>query len=519
MAGRIRTIKPELLEDERVAALSSNAFRLFVGCILLADDYGNLRLAIGLLAGSVFWQLLEENRIGMPEIEAARAELLATGAVDPTTKLPRPGLLTPYRVRGQLYAHVSGWERHQRVDHPGPARVPGMSDPECEKLSFNFNGMREIREPLASDSSRSRERLAPDLDRDHDHDPDLDPIDPASAGSEPDGSGFSLAPGQGSPKLTDEVSPAQPPPKDRPTPPPSLTATDASPGIGTVPDASQVALASQAGQDRAADGHASDASRSPSVAKAKGVLEVFEVYVEGWRKAIGGTRPPKLDEKRRKMIAMRLREFSVDDLKLACQGIWRSEFNLREGHYGIDLVLRDAAHIERFRAIALDETASPAHRAGVTADVVLELWSSLYLKSVRKYGAYTPQLNDRASAARYAEHAFEQAKERATKQGAPEQVAALAKALLAHWFKQYLREDGERYAWRDAKHPFRWVDRAIPTAGTPWAKERKPAAQVSAPAPEPIRAPPSASVRGLIAGALDKMGAPTSAERAPEGRS
>jgi two-component system sensor histidine kinase BaeS len=37
MSGRIRTIKPELLDDERTATLSDAAFRLFIGLILLAD--------------------------------------------------------------------------------------------------------------------------------------------------------------------------------------------------------------------------------------------------------------------------------------------------------------------------------------------------------------------------------------------------------------------------------------------------------------------------------------------------
>jgi hypothetical protein len=199
---------------------------------------------------------------------------------------------------------------------------------------------------------------------------------------------------------------------------------------------------------------------------------VFDAYLEGWRRKVGGTRPPRLDEKRKRLIGTRLKEFTVEDLKLACQGIWRSEFNLREGHYGIDLVLRDAAHVERFRAIAMDETASPAHRAGLRADDALRIWGDLYAKSVRKHGTYTPQLEDRAIAARYAEHAFGIAEDRANSVNRPDEAVSLARDLLAHWFKQYLREDGDRFAWRDAKHPFRWVDRVIPTAGVPWTKQR-----------------------------------------------
>lgn len=55
MAGRIRTLKPEMLEDAIIAELSDTAFRLFVGMILLADDAGRLRADSRYLAGQIFW--------------------------------------------------------------------------------------------------------------------------------------------------------------------------------------------------------------------------------------------------------------------------------------------------------------------------------------------------------------------------------------------------------------------------------------------------------------------------------
>jgi hypothetical protein len=128
MAGRIRSIKPELFEDEKTAALPSDAFRLFVASLVLADDYGNLRISPKQLEGAVFW---------------------ACGSASPVPDLVQIltdcGLWTAYAVRGQAYAHVTNWEKHQRVDHPGKARVP------------------DIREGLAIDSRDIRETLAPDL--------------------------------------------------------------------------------------------------------------------------------------------------------------------------------------------------------------------------------------------------------------------------------------------------------------------------------------------------------------------
>ena len=40
MSGRIRTIKPELLEDAITAGLSDSAFRVFVGMILFVLFWG-----------------------------------------------------------------------------------------------------------------------------------------------------------------------------------------------------------------------------------------------------------------------------------------------------------------------------------------------------------------------------------------------------------------------------------------------------------------------------------------------
>lgn len=145
MAGRIRTIKPELLEDERTAGLSDRSWRLFVSMLLLADDYGNLRGSATYLGGAVFWA--RELPIG--RVAESMQELLAAG------------LITSYTVHEQHYLAIKGWSKHQRVDRPSPARIPG---PQAE--------IREI--TLASDSRVIRERLATDQDQDQDQDPDRD---------------------------------------------------------------------------------------------------------------------------------------------------------------------------------------------------------------------------------------------------------------------------------------------------------------------------------------------------------
>jgi hypothetical protein len=106
MSGRIRTIKPELIEDAITAGLSDMAFRLFVACILLADDYGNLRFEPAWLKGQVYWA----RKVDAEPFAAALLEIEA--------------LVLPYAVKGQRYGAIRNWKRHQRVQKPGKPRVP-----------------------------------------------------------------------------------------------------------------------------------------------------------------------------------------------------------------------------------------------------------------------------------------------------------------------------------------------------------------------------------------------------------
>ena len=105
MPGRIRSIKPEILTDEKAAALSHEAWRLWVSMFVLADDAGNLPASPALLAGLVFW--------GQPaDIARALAELVDAN------------LIQLYRVKGQTFASITGFLRHQRINRPSPAKYP-----------------------------------------------------------------------------------------------------------------------------------------------------------------------------------------------------------------------------------------------------------------------------------------------------------------------------------------------------------------------------------------------------------
>lgn len=113
MSGRIRTIKPELLEDAVTAGLSDCAFRVFVASILLADDYGNFRAEAGLLRGQVYW---------------ARDPVTTTSVDEALAELEKARLVVYYNARGQRYGAIRTWSKNQNVQKPGKPRVPSPAD-------------------------------------------------------------------------------------------------------------------------------------------------------------------------------------------------------------------------------------------------------------------------------------------------------------------------------------------------------------------------------------------------------
>lgn len=114
MAGRIRTLKPELLDDEKIVAMEHDVFRAFVGAILLADDHGGLRAHPNYLEKEIF-----------------KGCAPTTSMVEIIAKLEHLGCLMTYVVREQRYARLVNWTLHQKIDRPSKPRVPLISDAEA----------------------------------------------------------------------------------------------------------------------------------------------------------------------------------------------------------------------------------------------------------------------------------------------------------------------------------------------------------------------------------------------------
>jgi hypothetical protein len=143
VAGRIRSIKPEILDDEKTAALSHLSWRLFVSLWLIADDYGNLRGDAGYIQGQALWASNETRDTVAAALDALAAELL----------------IARYTVRGQSYYHICGWDKHQKVDKPGKPRMPGPDESDTP----SSQQVTAARETFAESSRESLESLATDL--------------------------------------------------------------------------------------------------------------------------------------------------------------------------------------------------------------------------------------------------------------------------------------------------------------------------------------------------------------------
>jgi hypothetical protein len=128
---------------------------------------------------------------------------------------------------------------------------------------------------------------------------------------------------------------------------------------------------------------ASDGAEAPS----SGLADIEEVFT-AWASTRHHPNAVKLTAERRRLIARQLKHYPVGDLVAAVQGWTRSAFHRGENDQGVpyndlDLILRDAAHIEKFRDLwrngpsqpkALDRNAEmvrsriAGHRAGQLSD-------------------------------------------------------------------------------------------------------------------------------------------------------
>lgn len=146
---RIRTLKPEFWDDEKLGA-ESDALRLaFEWTWSEADDSGVLRLSAGALRSGV-WKHQDRTVAEAQQVLDRMLEL---------------GLLRTWLNGTTTYAAVTHFFDHQRVDHPSRTCHPPIPEDLLVELPASFQDgysrcPRQTRETLATPSRESRETLA-----------------------------------------------------------------------------------------------------------------------------------------------------------------------------------------------------------------------------------------------------------------------------------------------------------------------------------------------------------------------
>lgn len=112
MRPRIRSVKPEMRQDERYASLSYPGRELFNGMITMADDEGRFRALTSGILGHVFPYDDDAPR----KLRGWVAEIKATSMV------------LFYVDGGTPYGAFRHWARHQKINRPSPSDLPPPPD-------------------------------------------------------------------------------------------------------------------------------------------------------------------------------------------------------------------------------------------------------------------------------------------------------------------------------------------------------------------------------------------------------
>lgn len=100
--ARIRTIKPEFFTSEQVMEISPLSRLLFIGIWPFCDDHGVHVASTKTLKAEVF----PADDISLSDIENLMSELFSQR------------LVVEYSANGRNYWHITGWERHQKIEKP-----------------------------------------------------------------------------------------------------------------------------------------------------------------------------------------------------------------------------------------------------------------------------------------------------------------------------------------------------------------------------------------------------------------
>lgn len=149
--ARIRTLKPDFCNSPSTAMLSRDARLFFVQLLTDVDDEGRCPWSAKRLAGILY-----------PSDEEVDGALVTKWVVE----CEQVGMVVRYEVDGYRVLAVSNFEKHQRVSHPTPSRLPPPPDgtnPEGASEDF-ANDSRDVPVHFANDSGIAPESFRPEVE-------------------------------------------------------------------------------------------------------------------------------------------------------------------------------------------------------------------------------------------------------------------------------------------------------------------------------------------------------------------
>lgn len=147
--ARIRSIKPEFWVSEQIAECSTNARLTFVGMWNFCDDQGVHPAKPKTLKA----ELYPMDDLTAGDVEAWVRELIEVGLV---REFQAPD-------DGEIYWHVTGWDRHQKIDRPSYKHpAPPSQDSASTRRADSSKARRTC---LADDSTNARRAPPPGVER------------------------------------------------------------------------------------------------------------------------------------------------------------------------------------------------------------------------------------------------------------------------------------------------------------------------------------------------------------------
>ena len=145
--ARIRSIKPEFWTSEQIVECSPNARLLFIGIWNFCDDYGVHPAKCATLKMRIF----PSDSFSVFDVKGMVAEIIAAK------------LMVEYEVDGELFWHVTGWDRHQRVDmktgkYPLPNGKIGSKVRRPEEDSTNIRRTTSERSVTEKEKEKEKEK-------------------------------------------------------------------------------------------------------------------------------------------------------------------------------------------------------------------------------------------------------------------------------------------------------------------------------------------------------------------------